>query len=312
MALALSVLGAPAGVQAQAYPTKPIRLVVPVAPGGTLDFFARITAGPLKEILGQPVVVENRPGANFTIGTEAVTKADPDGHTLLVAPSTIITINPLAFPNQQPLRDLVPVTLGTQNVFVLIVNSGLPVSSVEQLLAQLRANPGKMNHASNSYSTMLMSELMKAMAKVDYADVNYKGAAPAAASTAAGETQFCFVDLGSAITPIRSGRVRVLAVTTPQRYRLQPETPTLSEAGMPGYTYVAWTVVLAPIGTPAPVVARINAAFRQVLAMPEVAARIEDTKSEVVGSSVEAALQELRADAERWARLVKERDIKFQ
>jgi tripartite-type tricarboxylate transporter receptor subunit TctC len=211
-----------------------------------------------------------------------------------------------------PERDLAPVMIATSNPFVLLVNNNVPAKSLPEFLSLLRANPGKLNHASNSATTILSSELLKALARVEYADINYKGGVLAAAATASGETEFCIVDMGSATSPMKGGRVRPLAVTTAQRYKLQPEIPTIAESGVPGYASAAWVVILAPAKTPAEIIAKLNADLRQVLHTPDVVARAEGLGSEVVANTPEEATRMLRADLEQWARLMKERNIKLQ
>ncbi len=299
---------------AQTYPARPVRLVVPAAPGGSLDLAARMMSGKLSEMRGQQVLVENRPGANFIVGTESVAKSAPDGYTLLLVSSGALTVNPVAYPNlpYNPQRDLSPIILLGSVPFALLVNNAVPARTLQEFIAHLRANPGKLNHASNSATTMLSSELFKSLAKLDYADINYKGGVLAAAATAAGETQFCIVDIGSATAPMKGGRARVLAVTTTQRYRLQPDIPTMAESGVPGYASAAWIVVLGPAKTPPEIIARVNADMRRVIALPEIVARFESFGIEVGGGSAEEAARLLRADEEQWTRLVKERNIKFQ
>lgn len=303
----------PQAAWSQAYPSRPVRIVVPAAAGGGLDLAARILGARLTELWGQTAVVENRPGANMIVGTDLVAKSAPDGYTLLVVASPTLTINPLVLPDlpYNPARDLAPVSLLTSNPFVLLVNNNVPANNVQELVAHLRTNPGKLNHASNSAMSMLISELFKSLARVDYQDINYKGGVLAAASVAAGETQFCFVDLGSATAPTRAGRVRAFAVTTAQRYKLRPELPTLVESGVPGSS-VAWVVLLAPAKTPPDVIARLNADTLKVMNLPDTVARVEAIGSEVVASSPAEAVQALRADGEQWARLVRERNIQFQ
>jgi len=303
----------PQAARAQGYPEKPVRIVAPVAPGGGIDLIARIVTGKLSEIWGQQVLVENRPGANFIVGTNAVAKSAPDGYTLLLVAGTALTINPVAFPSL-PYKpgDLAPIMLISSGTFVLLVNNAVPANSVQELLVHLRRNPGKLNHASNSATTILVSELLKSLTKVDYADINYKGGVLAAASTAAGETQFCIVDTGSATAFMRSGRARALAVTTAQRSRLYPDIPTLAESGVPGFAAPAPVYLFAPARTPPEIIAKINADLQRALAVPEVIAKIEVNGNEVVASGADEASRALRVDAEQWARLVKERSIRFQ
>jgi tripartite-type tricarboxylate transporter receptor subunit TctC len=315
--LALAVLVgavAPHAALAQAYPTKPVRIVVPAAPGGGLDLVARNVNGRLSQMWGQQVIVENKPGANFIVGTDSVAKSAPDGYTLLVVSYGAITVNPLAYPDlpYNPERDLTPIMLMTNGPFVLLVNNAVPAATLPEFVAHLQANPGKLNHASNSASTILASELFKSLAKVSYVDVNYKGGILAAASTSAGETQFAIVDSGSAGNAMRGGLARALAVTPSKRFKLLPNLPTFAEAGVPGYSASAWVVLLAPAKTPADIIAKVSNDVRAVLATPEVAARIEGIGNEVVASSPEETARVLRADAEQWSRLVKERNIRLQ
>ncbi len=301
------------GALAQAYPDKPVRFIVPAAPGGGLDLVARIFTARLSDTWGQQAVVENRAGANFIVGTDAVAKSAPDGYTLLFTSHAALTINPVTYAKlPYSTRDLTPVMMVYVSPSALLVNSALPIHSVQDLIAHIRANPGKLNHASNSASTILASELLKSITRVDYADINYKGGVLAAASTAAGETQFCIVDMGSATAPVKGGRVRLLAVTTPQRSKRYPNVPTIAESGVPGYAYTAMTALLAPANTPPEIVARINAAMKRVLGEPETIAKIEGVGGEVLANSPEDAARILREELERWERLVKERGLKFQ
>jgi tripartite-type tricarboxylate transporter receptor subunit TctC len=299
---------------AQAYPAKPVRMVLPSAAGGGTDILGRILASKLSEMWGQPVIADNKPGANFIIGTDAVAKAAPDGYTLLFVPSPALTTNPVVLPQlpYDPQRDLAPVIMVTYSPFLLLVSNTLPVNSVQELLAHLRANPGKLNHASNSASTRLVSELFKSLAKVDYAEINYKGGALSAASVSSGETQLSFTDVGSATPLVRSGRVRALAVTTAERYKLRPEIPTLHEAGVAGYATAGLTVVMVPMKTPREIVTRLNADLAKAIALPDVVERIEAVGNVVLGGTPEQAVQTLKKDAETWARLVSERNISFQ
>jgi tripartite-type tricarboxylate transporter receptor subunit TctC len=314
LAIAVAIAALQSGAAAaQSYPSRPVRLIVPAAAGGGLDVLARIMAQRVSEIWNQQLFVENKPGANFIIGMDAVAKAEPDGYTLLFVSSAGLTINPVVFAKLplDPMRDLKPVTITTSNPFVLLVNSSVPAKSVQELVAYLKANPGKLNHASNSASTMLVSELFKARAGVDYTDINFRGGGPAIISTEAGDTQLCFVDLASATAALSSDRVRVLAVTTADRYNLRPDLPTLAEGGVAGYSAAAWGVVLAPARTPAEIIARINNAFREALKSPQLIERIHAVGNEVVGSSQEEALNTLGAEADQWSNLVRERHIQL-
>lgn len=311
--LALLGFALPHAAQAQAYPAKPVRIVVPAAAGGGLDVIARIVAVKLTEAWGQQVFVENRAGANFILGTDLVSKAAPDGYTLIYVSSGALTINPVAYANlpYDPERDLVPITLVTSNPFILLVNKELPIKSVQDLIAYANANPQKLYHASNSASTMLTSELFKSLAKIEYTDVNYKGGILAVTSTEAGETQLCFVDTGSAAAAMQNGRIRALAVTTVKRFKTLPDVPTIAESGVPGYASGAWGVLLAPAKTPSDILSKINTDLDKILSNPEIQARFLAVGNEAVGGSAANAVQELRADREKWARLAKDRNIKI-
>jgi tripartite-type tricarboxylate transporter receptor subunit TctC len=296
------------------FPGRMVKIVVPAAPGGGIDIIARSVSDKLAAAWGHQVIVENRPGANFVIGTDAVAKSPADGYTLLMTSYGAITVNPIAYPNlpYDPKRDLTPVMLVTGSPFVLLARKQVGTDTLPQFIANLRAKPGKLNHASNSASTILASELFKSMAQVDYADINYKGGILAAQSVAAGETDFALVDLGSALATERGGRVKALAVTTAARSRLMPDIPTFAEGGVIGYSADAWIVLLAPAKTPANVVNKINADLKRILDTPEVTARIETAGNEVVGSSPAQARKILADDADKWAQLVKQRNLKFQ
>ena len=303
----------PESVLAQSYPAKPVRLIVPAAPGGGVDFSARNFAPELSKLWGQQVIIENRAGANFVVGTEAASRAAPDGYTMMIVSTGAITMNPLVYPNlPYNAQELAPVMLISAGTFVLMVTSTLPVNNFQEFLAYLRSSPGKAFHASNSPSTILLSELFKSIAKVDYADINYKGGVLAAAATGTGETQFAIVDIGSATVTMRSGRAKVLAVTTPYRSKSLPDVPTFAEAGVPGYASSNWIALFAPAKTPPEIIAKINLDLQKVLADSQVAAKFANRGSDVIASTVDDAVKSLRADSEKWARLVRERKIKFQ
>jgi tripartite-type tricarboxylate transporter receptor subunit TctC len=300
-------------VAAEGYPNRPVRVVVPAAPGGALDSIARLLSQKVAENKKQNFYVENRPGANWIIGMDAVAKAPPDGYTLLVVASAGLTINPFVFPNMplDPRRDLVPITATTHTAFVLLLNPAVPAATVPELIAHLRANPGRLNHASNSATTMLASELFKQRAGVDYADVNFRGASQALVATLAGTTQFCFIDLGSGSTAIEGKTLRPLAVTSTARSEFHPEIPTLAEQGLPGYAARSTTLLLAPAQVPADVVSWLNAAFQEALDAPDVQAKMHAMGQGVVGGSAAQARQALETEAEQWARLIKERNIQL-
>lgn len=296
------------------YPTKPVRMIIPVVPGGALDIVGRAIANGLAKAWGEPVVVENKPGANSSLGGEVVARSDPDGYTLLYTNSGALTIAPLMIANMSysPLKDLVPITLAASNPYVLLVSSKLKVKTAKDLIALVRANPGKFNHGSSSAGSLMSSELLKSLAGLEYTDINYRGAAAALNALAAGEVNFGFIDSGSAMAQMNSGALRAVAVSTPERSKLLPDIPTLAEAGVPGYASGAWTLFLAPAKTPSAIVAKLNGDIKQALAAPKIAKLLSIVGSEPVGSSAEAAARDLRLDAAKWSRVVTERHIKFQ
>ena len=298
--------------QAQSYPNRPVRIIVPAAAGGALDVIARILAAKVGEIWNQQLYVENKPGANWIIGMDAVAKSAPDGYTLLFVASSGLTINPYVFKMPiDPLRDLTLVATATHTPFVLLANNDLPVKTLPEFIAYLKANPGKLNHASNSATTILNSELLKARANVNYVDINYRGASQAIIATQGGTTQFCFVDLGSGSPAIQGKTLRALGLTSPKRYELAPDLPTIAEQGLPGYATDSTTLLMAPANTPTDIVEKISAAFQQARKSPDVKQKLNAIGQAVSTDSLEEATAALRSEAQQWKHLIAERGIKF-
>jgi tripartite-type tricarboxylate transporter receptor subunit TctC len=312
LGLSMGVTALPGSAGAQTYPNRPVRIVVPAAAGGALDIMSRLLAHKMGEIWKQQLYVDNRPGANWIIGMDAVAKSSPDGYTLLFVASAA-TINPYVFPNipLDPSRDLTLVTIATHTPFVLLLNQSVPAKTVPEFVAHLRANSGKLNHASNSATTMLASELFKARADVNYVDVNYRGASQAIVATQSGTTQFCFVDLGSGMGAIEGKLLRPLALTTLTRYELTPEIPTIAEQGLPGYSASSMTLLLAPTNVPGEIVEKINAAFQQALASADVKDKLHAMGQGVARASREEAARALSSEARQWKQLITERNIQF-
>jgi tripartite-type tricarboxylate transporter receptor subunit TctC len=311
-ALLLAVFVEAPEAHAQSYPNRPVRVVVPAAAGGALDVIARILAGKVGEIWNQQLYIENKPGANWIIGMDAVAKAAPDGYTLLFVASSGLTINPYVFNMPiDPLRDLTLVATATHTPFVLLANNDLPVKNLPEFIAHLKANPGKLNHASNSATTILNSELLKARANVDYIDINYRGASQAIVATQGGSTQFCFVDLGSGSPAIQGKTLRALGLTSPKRYELAPDIPTIAEQGLPGYATDSTTLLLAPANTPKDIIEKISATFMQARQSPDVRQKLNAIGQAVSVDSLEEATAALRAEAQQWKQLIAERGIKF-
>jgi tripartite-type tricarboxylate transporter receptor subunit TctC len=297
---------------AQSYPARPVRIIVPTAPGGSIDTTARVVANKLGELWGQSIVVENRAGASMIIGAEAVAKSPADGYTLLVAHDGTMAMNPVAFPNlpYSPAKDFVPISLMVQAPLVLMVHPSTGVNTVRELIAHAQANPGKLNHGNGGTATLLALELFNAIAKTAIVPVPYKGGAPAVASIIAGETQVVFADAATSSAALRSGKIKLLAVTTSERSKMFPGVPTVSEAGATGYETYTWIAAFAPAGTPADVTAKLGADIRRALAAPDARERLEGINLEVVASDGDLLARAMKADTEKWGRLVRERNIK--
>jgi tripartite-type tricarboxylate transporter receptor subunit TctC len=313
LALCASVTALPGSADAQNYPNRPVRVVVPAAAGGALDIIARLLAHKAGEIWKQQLYVDNRPGANWIIGMDAVAKSPPDGYTLLFVASAALTINPYVFANMplDPVQDLTLITIATHTPFVLLLNQSVPAKTVPEFIAHLRGNPGKLNHASNSATTMLASELFKARAGVDYVDINYRGASQAIVATQAGTTQFCFVDLGSGMSAIEGKLLQPLALTTLTRYEPTPEIPAIAEQGLPGYSASSMTLLLAPAKVPEEIVEKINAALQQALASADVKEKLHAMGQGVAHANREEAARALSSEARQWKQLITERNIQF-
>ncbi len=313
MIAVLVALAVPRPTAAQSYPDRNVRIIVPTAPGGSIDTTARVVAAKLAELWGKPVVIENRPGAGMAIGAEAAAKSAPDGYTLLVAHDGTMAMNPVVYPNlaYHSQRDFEPVALMTSIPEVVLVHEAVPAKSIKELIAHAKANPGKLNHATGGTATLLALELFKAMAGVDIASIPFRGAAPAITGTMAGETQVIFADLASAYAGMQSGKLRTLAVTTLQRVRQLPEVPTIDESGVPGYDVATWIGAFAPKGTPAAVLGKIEAGIKQALATPEVRAKLEALRMEVRSGAAEEMRALLAGDMVKWGRLVKEKNIQI-
>jgi len=304
------MLACSAHVTAQTYPSKPVRLISPYASGGGSDTLARILGQKLYEAWGQPVVVENRPGAAGTLGAETVARATPDGYTLLVTPSAVLTINPHLYAKLRydTFKDFIPVTMASNSPYLLVVHPKIPASSVKELIACAKMNPGKMNYSSsgNGSSTHLAGVLFNNMAGVEIVHIPYKGAAPAIVDLLAGNIQMRFSSVVPVLPHVRSGRLRGIAISSPKRYGPLPDMPTIAESGLPGYAVESFYAVVAPAHTPRAIVSKINAEVVRNLRSPEVAAHMAADGAEVIGSSPEELAKALRDDYARWAQPVKD------
>ncbi len=306
---------AAAGASAQAYPAKPIRLVVPFPAGGATDLLARNVGQKLTEAWGQQVIVDNRPGVGGNIGAELVAKAAPDGYTLEMGAVGTPAINASlrAKPYGQ-VKDFVPVILVAGMPNVLVVHPSVPVNSVAELIAYAKANPGKLNSASSSNSASsidLPGELFEAMAGVRIAHVPYRGGAPAMQDLRGGQVQLMFDRLPSALPLIKAGKLKALAVTSATRAPALPEVPTMAEAGLPGFDASSWFGVLAPAGTPRAVVVKLNAEIGEWLASPDAKEKLAAIGANAAGGTPEDFAELIRTETAKWAKVVKESGAKF-
>jgi len=312
--IAASLASGHALAQAPAYPSKPIRLVVPFPPGGATDILAREVGQKLTEAWGQSVIVDNRPGAGGNIGAELVAKAAPDGYTLLMGTVGTHAINASLYAKlpYDHIKDFAPVILVAGVPNVLVVNPALPVGTVGELIAYAKANPGKLNFASsgNGTSIHLSGELFKVMAGVDMTHVPYKGSAPAVQDLIAGQVQLMFDNLPPSLPQIKAGKLRALAVTSATRAAALPDVPTMAESGLPGFEASSWFGILAPAGTPSTIVAKLNAEVAKWLATPEAKEKLSKQGANAAGGSPDDFARHIAAETTKWAKVVKDSGAK--
>jgi len=291
-------------------PNRPLRMVVPFPPGGATDVVARVLAERMQEKLGQPVTVENRTGAGGNVGVENVVRSAPDGLSMLMGTTGTLTINPHLYANMgfNPATDLAGISMAFATDHVLVVNPAVPAQTAQELIALLKARPGQLSFGSggNGSSTHLVPELFKLVAQVDMQHVPYRGSAPALNDLVAGNVQVMLDQLPSALPMIQGGRVRALAVSGPRRSRLLPDLPTMAELGLPQAEATSWGAVMAPAGTPAPAIARLNAVIRDALAEPGVQQRLAAAGADAVVSTPAELAGIMRSETEKWGRVVRE------
>ena len=300
-----------AGVShAQAWPSKPIRWIVPFAPGGTTDILARTIAEKLTPALGKPVIVENNPGAGGSVGATQTAKAAPDGYTIMGGTISTHAINASLYKQlpYDPVKDFVPITLIARVPNLLVVNPEVPAKNVKELIALLKANPGKYTFASsgNGTSQHLSGELFKSMAGVDMQHIPYKGSPPALQDVVGGQVTMTFDNITTAWPLAKAGKLRPLAVTTAKRSPIAPDVPTLAESGLAGYEVGSWQGVFAPAGTPPDVVKRLNTEIVKIINMPDVRAKLEALGAEPVGNSSDEFATIVKSEVAKWAKVVKE------
>ncbi len=311
--LAITIAVAAPAVLA-AYPDRPITLIVPWAPGGSTDIIARAIAEQLTKSLGQSVLVENRAGAAGNIGSNLVAKAKPDGYTLLVGSMSTHAMNPALIPNMpfKGVEDFTPVALVANVINTMVINAAVPATSVRELIAYAKANPGKLAYASagGGSTNHLSAELFMKAAGITMLHVPYKGGAPAVLDTVGNQTQVLFSAGTQTLPHVRSGKLRLLAVTEPKRAALLPAVPTLMET-LPGVEMSVWYAAFGPAGLPAELVTRLNTEINKAMAVPEVRTRMEAIGVEVVRAGPEHLATALRSDSERYTRIIRELGIKL-
>jgi tripartite-type tricarboxylate transporter receptor subunit TctC len=301
---------------AQTYPSKPIRIVIAQAPGSATDVISRVVANRLSEALGQPIVIEAKPGAGGALGTEAAARSAPDGYTLFMGNNSTHGSNPALYPRlpYDAVKDFAPITLVAQVPYVLVVDPSLPAKSVGELIALAKSRPGKLNYASagNGSTHHFCGELLKSTAGLDIQHVPYKGSPPGIAGLLGGEVSMMFANLTDIGAQLRAGKLRPLAVTTSRRAPSLPDLPTLAEAGVPGFEIQSWFALMAPAGTPAPVIARLNAETVKVLARPDVQQTLGAQGLELAPGTPEQLAAHIKAEIEKFTRIARGAGIKAE
>ena len=301
-------------VNAQSFPSKPLKFIVPYPPGGGTDILGRALGQLIGESVGQPVIIENRAGANGAVGSEVVAKSAPDGYTVGFAGSSTHVLNPLLYKlTYDAVTDFTPITTVATTGFVIIVKPDSEFKSLGNLLSQARANPGKLSYGSfgNASAGHLAGEMFKYTAKVDMVHIPYKGSAPGQMDVMGGVIPLMFSDM-SAMPHVKSGKLRALAVTGPKRLAAYPDIPTVAEAGVPGYDAQGWFAVYAPAGVPRPVLDRLNAEFVKAINNPSMRERMIGLGLEPATTTPEGLAALMRADHEKWVRLIAEAKIKAE
>jgi len=308
-AIAAILLAAPGLVAAQAYPSKPLRIIIPFPPGGATDIGGRYIAQKLGEAFGQQAVPDNRPGANGTIGLELAAKAPPDGHTLVIGQTGNLAISPgLTKVNYDPARDFAPISLVIASPHALAVHPSLPARSLKEVISLARSRPGQLNYASTGSGSAghLGMELLKKTTRMDIVHVPYKGAAPGLADLAAGHVVLMFTSALSTAQIQRAGRVRVLAVGSLQRSPSLPDVPTIAESGFPGFEVISWWGVLGQAAMPKDIVARLNGEIVKMMASPDARDRIGALGADIMTSTPERFAAYIKSEQAKWGQVIKD------
>jgi tripartite-type tricarboxylate transporter receptor subunit TctC len=300
---------APLTSQAQTYPNRPVKIIVPTPPGGPVDVMARLVANQIAPVIGQSVFIDNRAGAANTLGSAEAARAAPDGYTLLYSSSSGLVIAPMLQKNASydPVRSYDPVALVAATSNVLVVHSSVPARSVQELVAYAKANPGKINFSSGGIGTLphLIGEYFKARSGIDVVHVPYRGGAPSIQDVVAGNIQFTFEGISVLLPLIKEGLLRGLAVTGPERSPLLPDLPTMIEAGFADFQATAWTGLLAPRGTPAEIIGKLNGAVNAALRTAEMKASLDRLAGEALGGPPQELTKTIEADLAKWGPIVK-------
>ena len=311
--VALGLLFAAAGASAQAYPSKPIRIVVGFPPGGGNDLIARLVGAKMQETWGQSVVIDNKPGANSIIAAEFVAKSAPDGYTLLVNATGGMSVNPVLYSKlpYDSLKDFVPISMVGSFPLVLIVHPSVPAKSVPELVAYAKANPGKLNYSSGSTAFQVASEMFKQMTATDIKHIPYKGSVQSITAVIAGDVQMTIVDAPPLMPQIKSGKVTALAVTSAQRSKALPEVPALAES-VPGYEMVLWIGMFAPAGTPRDVAAKLNGEVVRIVRLPDIREKLHAMDVDPLGNTSEQVTEWIRREIAKYGPVVKAANIKAE
>lgn len=313
LVVALATLAA-SPVAAQQFPAKPIRVIVPFAPGGPSDFLARIVGQKMTESWGQQVIIENRTGANGIVGCELVAKSPPDGYTLVMGTPGTHGINAALFSKlpYDTVKDFAPITRLGISPYLLISHPSLPVRSAKELIQLARKRPGEIAWATGGSPTQLAAELFKRTAKIEVLIVPYKGQAPAVTSALSGETSLVWGGVAQTLPQIKAGRLRALGIAGKQRSAVLPDVPTIAESGLPGFEAAGWYGLLAPGATPRPIVERLNTEIVRILKLPDVAQRLRGEAYEIPAETPDQFAAVIRAELAKWVPIVKETGIKAE
>jgi tripartite-type tricarboxylate transporter receptor subunit TctC len=310
--VALGIMTPACAVHAQTIPQKPVRIIIGQAAGGGMDILARLLAQKMSDSLGQAVIVENKPGATGIIATDFVAKSPADGNTLLMGPIGNMVFNTIMYTKlpYAPVKDFAPVSMVATFPLILVVNASLPAQSVQDLVAYIKANPGKANYSGSGSAFQLAMELFKIKTGTKVEFIQYKGTNESISAILAGDVLMAMVDTGPAAAPLAGGRLRALAVTSPMRLPSLPNVPTMAEAGMPDLEFQFWAGLFAPAGTPAATMKKLESEVARIVRLPEVSERMKGIQVNPAGSSSEELSRVLAADLARWSAVAKTAGIK--